>query len=62
MGFSKQEFWSELPLSPPGDIPNPEIEPMSPVSLTLAGGFVCLFVLFCFVFTSEPFVKALNKC
>ena len=30
MGFSKQEFWSELPCPPPGDLPNPRIEPRSP--------------------------------
>ena len=23
MGFSKQEYWSGLPCSPPGDIPDP---------------------------------------
>ena len=26
MKFSKQEYWSGLPLSSPGDLPNPEIE------------------------------------
>ena len=30
MGFSKQEYWSGLPRPPPGDLPNPGIEPMSP--------------------------------
>ena len=35
MGFSKQEYWSRLPSLPPGDLPNPGIEPMSPVSLAL---------------------------
>ena len=29
MGFSRQEFWSGLPYPPPGDLPNPEIEPAS---------------------------------
>ena len=24
-GFSRQECWSELPCSPPGDLPNPGI-------------------------------------
>jgi len=41
MGFSRQEYWSGLPF-PPGDLPNPGIEPASPVSP--AGGF----------FTAEP--------
>ena len=29
-GFSRQEYWSGLPCPPPGDLPNPEIEPRSP--------------------------------
>ena len=29
-GFSRQEYWSGLPCPPPGDLPNPGIEPMSP--------------------------------
>ena len=39
MGFSRQEYWSGLPFSPPGDLPGPGIEPVSPTSPTLAGGF-----------------------
>ena len=27
MGFSRQEYWSGLPFPPPGDLPNPGIEP-----------------------------------
>ena len=30
--FSKQAYWSGLPFPIPGDIPDPGIEPMSPVS------------------------------
>ena len=30
MGFSRQEYWSELPFSSPGDLPNPGIETWSP--------------------------------
>ena len=30
MGFSRQEYWSGLPCSPPGDLPNPGIEPGFP--------------------------------
>ena len=30
MGFSRQEYWSGLPFSPPGDLPHPEIELTSP--------------------------------
>ena len=40
-GFPRQEYWSGLPIPPPGDLPNPGIEPASPA---LAGGF----------FTAEP--------
>ena len=40
MGFSKQEYWCGY-LSPPGDLPDPRIEPVSPA---LGGGF----------FTDEP--------
>ena len=30
MGFSRQQYWSGLPLSSPGDLPDPGIEPGSP--------------------------------
>ena len=30
MGFSRQEHWSGLPFSSPGDLPDPGIEPGSP--------------------------------
>ena len=39
MEFSRQEYWSGLPFPTPGDPPNPGIEPASPVSPALAGGF-----------------------
>ena len=35
MGFSRQEYWSELSCSPPGDLPDPGIEPISPESPAL---------------------------
>ena len=41
LGFSRQEYWSGLPFPPPGDLPDPGIEPMS---AALAGRF----------FTTEP--------
>ena len=37
MGFSRQEYWSGLPCPPPGDLPNAKTEPMSLISLALAG-------------------------
>ena len=50
MGFSRQEYWSGLPSPPPGDLPNPGIEPISPASPALAGRF----------FTTEPPGKPSN--
>ena len=44
MGSSRQESWSGLPFPPPGDLPDPGIEPASPVSPTLQADF----------FTPEP--------
>ena len=41
VGFRRQEYWSWLPLPPPGHLPDRGIEPASPA---LAGGF----------FTTEP--------
>ena len=29
--FSRQKYWSGLPFPPPGDLPHPGTEPMSPV-------------------------------
>ena len=29
-GFSRQKYWSGLPCPPPGDLPNPGMEPRSP--------------------------------
>ena len=39
MGFSQQEFWSELPFPPPGDLPDPGIKIQSLASPVLAGWF-----------------------
>ena len=43
-GLFWQEYCSGLPFSPPGDLPNPGIEPVSPVAPALARRF----------FTTEP--------
>ena len=32
MGFSRQIYWSGLPCPPPGDLPNPGMEPVSLMS------------------------------
>ena len=34
MELSRQEYWSGLPFPPPGDLPNPGIEPGSPALQT----------------------------
>ena len=44
MEFSRQEYWSGVPFPTPVDLPDPGIEPASPVSPALAGRF----------FTTEP--------
>ena len=48
MGLSRQEHWSRLPCPPPGDLPDPGIQPKSLVSVSciscIAGG----------LFTAEP--------
>ena len=37
--FSRQEFWSGLPCPPPGDSPEPGIEPHLSLTSALASGF-----------------------
>ena len=49
MGFSRQEYWSGMPLPPPGDFPDLGMELMSLASPSLAGSF-----LSCFVFPLAP--------
>ena len=50
VGFSRQEYWSGLPCPPPGDLPDPGIELVSPASPALAGRF----------FTSSATWESLN--
>ena len=47
-GFCRQECCSGSPCPPPGDRPHPVMEPVSPASSALTGGF----------FTTEPLGKA----
>ena len=35
MGFFRQEYWSGLPFTPPGDLPDSGIKPASPMSPAL---------------------------
>ena len=39
MAFSRPEYWSGLPFTPPEELPNPGIETASLRSPALAGGF-----------------------
>jgi len=39
IGLSWHEYYSGLPFPPPGDLPNPGIEPMSLMIPALAGRF-----------------------
>ena len=39
LGFPRQEYWSGLPLPPPGDLPDPEVGPQSSTAPALAGRF-----------------------
>ena len=39
MGFSRKESWSGLPCPPPGNLPDPGIEPRSLASPALVDGF-----------------------
>ena len=46
MRFSRHEYWSGLPYRPPGDLPNPGIEPRSPTlqaDSSLSEPLVCYF-------------------
>ena len=38
MGFFRQEYWSGLPFPPPGELPDPGVEPMSLMSPALGVG------------------------
>ena len=66
MGFSRQEYWSGLPCSSPGDLPDLGIEPVSLMPPALTCGFftssttvhlpLCKFILnplFC-GFSGDP--------
>ena len=40
MEVARQEYWSGLPFPTPGDLPDPGIEPLSPVSPALQEEFL----------------------
>ena len=39
MGFPRQEYWSGLQFSSPGDLPDPGLKPISPATPIFAGRF-----------------------
>ena len=63
LGFSRQEYWSGLPCPPPGDLPNPGIEPASLTSRAVTSGFfttsstweALLEINFCHLFIHPEF-------
>ena len=42
MGFSRQEYWNGLLFLSPGDLPDPDIEPMSLAAPALVGGLLTI--------------------
>ena len=52
MGFSRQEYWDRLPFPPPGDLPDPGMEPASLMSPVLAGEF--------FTISAKMFIDLFN--
>ena len=57
MGFSRQDYWSELPFPSAGDLPDLGIKPMAPA---LAGRFVYLFI-YLFITTEPPGKPSIKK-
>ena len=47
IGFPRQESWSRLPFPFPGDLPDPGIEPRSPVSPLAPSGKPHMFTCVC---------------
>ena len=45
MGFHRQEYWSRVPFPPPGDLPDPGIQPAYLTSSALA--VLCLVAQSC---------------
>ena len=64
MGLSRQEYWSGLPFPSPGDLPNPGIEPRSPVleadALTSVHSLVLMSGILLYKYT--PFVYPFSCC
>ena len=61
MEFSRKQYWSGLPFPTPGDIPNPEIEPTSLESSTLAGRFFITTATWEALFAPWKSANAINQ-
>ena len=61
MGFFRQEYWNGLPFPPPGALPNPAIEPVSPAEPPgnpLVCGFISVnSVLSILLYITDLFLK-----
>ena len=60
VGFSSQEYWNGLWGPPPGDLPDPGIEPASLMSPELAGGFFTSSATWEAILSREEELKALD--
>ena len=61
MGFSRQEYWSELPCPPSGDLPNPGIEPGSFSSPALTVGFFTTSTTWEVLYVAYIFAISMNR-
>ena len=59
MGFSRQEYWSELPFLSPEDLPDPGIEPTSPA---LAGRVFAIEPRGKIILVTAAAAKSLQSC
>ena len=46
MGFSRQDYWSGLPCPPPGDLPDPGIEPSYVARVSSVPSNECIVIQF----------------
>ena len=68
-GIPQAKYWSRLLCPPPGDLPDPGIEPVSLMSPALAGGFFttsitweCVYVfVLCTCFCMAIFIRFIPK-
>ena len=63
MGFSRQEYWSGLSFPPPGDLPNPGIQPLS-LNISCVGRRILTtrttFLIAAIFFLRSPLSKTLS--